>query len=161
MMNPKSRTWSGVLSADNNRIASCSLFAVVTVLSVLLNLRLGTGTDVTWIITIIERMLAGDRLYSDIMEVNPPFSVWLYYPVVSGSGSLPIDPETAVTVYAYAIAFFGLGLTAFVAARYNLAGLWSRWWIWPLFLACCWSCQAVCLLSGSISASCCFCRSWR
>lgn len=135
MTNLVSHTWSGTDAADNNRIASVALFAVVTVVSLLLNLRLGTGTDVTWIITIIERMLDGDRLYTDIMEVNPPFSIWLYYPIISGSSGLPIDPETAVAVYAYVTAFFGLGLTAYIATRHKLAGLRFRWWIWPLFLA--------------------------
>jgi len=33
--------------------------------------------DVSWLITVCERVLSGDRLYVDILEVNPPASVWL------------------------------------------------------------------------------------
>jgi len=38
--------------------------------------------DVSWLITVCERVLSGDRLYVDIVEVNPPASVWLYLPLV-------------------------------------------------------------------------------
>jgi hypothetical protein len=34
--------------------------------------------DVAWLLTVAERMLGGERLYVDIVETNPPFSVWLH-----------------------------------------------------------------------------------
>lgn len=135
MTNPVSHMHRRTHSAEKNRISCVSGLSVVTGVSLLLNLRLGTGTDVTWIITVIERMLAGERLYVDIIEVNPPFSIWLYYPIVSGFGSFSITPETAVAFYTYTIAFVGVGLTAYIAGHYKLAEVRSGWWVWPSLLA--------------------------
>ncbi len=41
-----------------------------------------TNVDVSWLIVVSERLLDGERLTVDVMEVNPPFSVWLYMPFV-------------------------------------------------------------------------------
>jgi len=41
-----------------------------------------TNVDVSWLIVASERLLDGERLTVDVMEVNPPFSVWLYMPFV-------------------------------------------------------------------------------
>ena len=36
--------------------------------------------DVTWLLQVSERVLAGEQLYVDVRESNPPFSVALYLP---------------------------------------------------------------------------------
>jgi hypothetical protein len=61
-------------------------------------------TDVSWLITVSEKMLAGKVLYVDILEVNPPASVFIYLPWVWLSSTLNIHPE------------FIVGLSVFVAA---------------------------------------------
>lgn len=53
-------------------------------------------SDVSWLITVCERLLGGDRLYVDIIEVNPPASVWMYLPLVWFSHAIAARPEAIV-----------------------------------------------------------------
>ena len=41
---------------------------------------LASNVDVSWLLVVCERLLGGERLHSDIVEVNPPFSPLLYMP---------------------------------------------------------------------------------
>jgi hypothetical protein len=50
-------------------------------------------TDISWIFVICEKMLAGEHLYTDIMETNPPMTVLLYMPTVLLSHLVSISPE--------------------------------------------------------------------
>ena len=52
--------------------------------------------DVSWLLTVCDRVLSGDRLYVDIIEVNPPASVWLYLPLVWIAKLAGIKAEAAV-----------------------------------------------------------------
>jgi hypothetical protein len=52
--------------------------------------------DVSWLITVCERVLSGERLYIDILEVNPPASVWLYLPLVWLAQTIGARPEAVV-----------------------------------------------------------------
>jgi len=52
--------------------------------------------DVSWLITVNEKMLAGQRLYVDVVEVNPPASIWLYTPPVWLAEQLRLRPEAVV-----------------------------------------------------------------
>lgn len=54
--------------------------------------------DVSWLITVSERVLAGQRLYVDVFEVNPPASVWLYLPQVALAHATGIRPETIIVL---------------------------------------------------------------
>ncbi|HET9811740.1 MAG TPA: hypothetical protein VFP53_08610 [Sphingomicrobium sp.] len=71
--------------------------------------------DVSWLITVSERVLAGDRLYVDIVEVNPPASVWLYLPLVWAARVIAVRPEAVVA------AGFVAGAIASVLATLRLA----------------------------------------
>ena len=57
------------------------LLAVVIV-AILLRFLIVTATDVSWLITLSEKILDGKTLYVDLIEVNPPASVFLYLPAV-------------------------------------------------------------------------------
>ncbi|TIT27232.1 MAG: hypothetical protein E5W86_09950, partial [Mesorhizobium sp.] len=41
-----------------------------------------TNVDVSWLLVVCERLLNGERLNTDMLETNPPFSIWLYMPFV-------------------------------------------------------------------------------
>lgn len=60
------------------------------------SLWLPVDADVSWLITVSERVLAGDRLYLDIFELNPPASVWLYVPFVWLAQLIGAKPEAVV-----------------------------------------------------------------
>lgn len=90
-------------------------FAVIAValIAVLIQaLWVPLDADVSWLITVCERVLAGDRLYVDIVEVNPPASVWLYLPSVWAAQQLGVRPEAMVAASFVAAA---LACTAFTA----------------------------------------------
>jgi hypothetical protein len=67
--------------------------------------------DVSWLITVSERVLAGQRLYVDIFEVNPPASVWLYLPQVALAQALGLRPEAVIVAVTAALAFLSSALT--------------------------------------------------
>lgn len=83
--------------------------------------------DVSWLITVCERMLSGDRLYIDIFELNPPASVWLYLPWVWLAHALGAKPEAVVAGAFVAGALASTFATLRIAARLDYAS--SRPWL--------------------------------
>ncbi len=138
-----------LLSADR-LLAAAGCLAVIAV-SIVLCVRAGTVSDVSWIIHVIERLASGQRLYVDIMEANPPFTIWLYEPVVRAANALSVPPEIAVYVFAYAAVFAGFALTILIVRRGGLVSATARWWLWPTLLAILLILRSVPLPSASIS----------
>lgn len=95
-------------------IAAIALAAAVAM--AIQTLWLPIDADVSWLITVSERVLSGDRLYVDILEVNPPASVWLYLPLVWWAQLLGARPEAVV-----AAAFVAAGAASTLASL-RLAG---------------------------------------
>jgi len=91
--------------------------AAITGFAVLWQTRWGTVPDTSWLITICERLLAGERLYVDLAETNPPFSTWLYVPPVALAGRLGIAPEILVHAWTYLAALVGVGFAGWIARR--------------------------------------------
>lgn len=73
--------------------------------------------DVSWLITLSERLLGGERLYVDLLEANPPASVWLYLPQVWLAQQLGLRPEPLVIALAMAAAVGSIAWTMALAAR--------------------------------------------
>ena len=65
--------------------------------------------DVSWLITVSEKLLAGGRLYVDVIEPNPPASVWLYVPQVWIAERLGLHAEAVVVAAFIAAAVLSLG----------------------------------------------------
>ena len=72
-----------------------SQHAVVAVFMVAIMLRgvLPFNVDVSWWLTICERMLDGQRLYVDILETNPPMAASVYMPGVVVARAIHMRPE--------------------------------------------------------------------
>ena len=62
-------------------IGSVAVLAVVAV-ALALRATLRTNVDVAWLLTVGEKVLDGQRLYADILEVNPPASMIIYWPAI-------------------------------------------------------------------------------
>ncbi|MBV1701314.1 MAG: hypothetical protein KGQ46_05775 [Hyphomicrobiales bacterium] len=73
-------------------------------------------SDVSWIISLCERLLQGGRLYTDIWEVNPPATVWLYLPFVALAQALGLRPETVINGEVWLLAAAMLGLVRVILA---------------------------------------------
>jgi hypothetical protein len=97
------------------------LIAAITLLALPWQLRWGTVPDTSWLITVCERMLSGERLYVDLYETNPPFSVWLYMPPVAIAGMIGVASEYAVHLWTYLLAAAGLLLAGHVVRRGRFA----------------------------------------
>ncbi|MEX0954759.1 MAG: hypothetical protein WDZ83_06055 [Rhizobiaceae bacterium] len=123
-----------VRAAPALRLVVLIALAVIAV-AIPWQLRWGTVADTSWIITICERLYAGERLYTDIVETNPPFSVWLYMPAYIVSVWLRVAPEFLVHAYAYAICAFGLGFAAIIARKAGFAENAHLFALLPVFIA--------------------------
>lgn len=93
-------------------LAACALLAAV-----IQSFFIPIDADVSWLITVSERVLAGQRLYVDLFEVNPPASVWLYLPMVWLAQLAGLRPEAVVAATAIAAALCASVATLQVAAR--------------------------------------------
>jgi hypothetical protein len=86
---------------------------VVTIVAIVLRLLIVTTTDVSWLITLSEKVLDGTRLYVDMIEVNPPASVLLYLPAVALARLMGIAPEIVVNT----LVFFAAGASLWITGR--------------------------------------------
>ncbi len=97
------------------RLALPRWLPLAAVLVVGLGLRAVTvaNTDVSWGLTMAEKWLAGARLYIDLIEVNPPATVFLYVPPVLLGRATGLAPETMVD----ALVFAAIGLSLWLSVR--------------------------------------------
>ncbi|QKC93612.1 hypothetical protein EB231_01970 [Mesorhizobium sp. NZP2298] len=107
------------------------LVAAVVVFSFFMPWTAGDNTDVSWLIVICEKVLDGQKLYVDILETNPPFSVALYIGPVWLSHRLGISPESAVECFIYLVFFVSIGLSAVVIERSGIFADLKTQWIYP------------------------------
>ena len=72
------------------------LIGVVFAIAILLRQVVPLNTDVSWLIVVCERMLDGQHLYRDIIEINPPMAAFAYLPGVALARILGIDPRHVI-----------------------------------------------------------------
>jgi hypothetical protein len=83
----------------------------VVVLALLAQIRLPLNADAQWILNVAGRMLDGQHLYRDILEINPPLVIWLQIPVVWLARHLGLSPATVYRVGLAAVAVLSTALT--------------------------------------------------
>lgn len=72
--------------------------------------------DVTTLLMTNERILNGEKLYVDVRDVNPPFSVWLYFPYAF------LQHLTGINAYIW----LGMGVIAWLGASLFLLNIVMR-----------------------------------
>lgn len=102
---------------------------VIVAASVAVHLATPLPGDVSWLLTVCERMLAGQTLYVDITELNPPMSVWLYLPWVWLAHRIGAAPEAIVALAAIAIGLIAIAVSGRILATGGLLASRSAWWI--------------------------------
>jgi hypothetical protein len=107
---------------------------VLVALALLGEFRRPLNPDASWLLYTSGRLLRGDRLYTDILEINPPLIIWLNLPIawLSQVTGLPIAavfrPAVLALVAASCAAWVALlartpgGMSAF-RRRLELAGI--------------------------------------
>jgi len=103
------------------------LAAMLVVAAVSLALRGDATPDVSWLITMCERILNGERAYVDIIETTPPVPMLLYMPGAVIAKYIGGAPETWTFAFAYACAFGSLWLAARILPTYVTDGGRGDW----------------------------------
>ncbi len=70
------------------------------------------NTDISWLLTVGERVLGGEALYRDVLETNPPIAVLAYLPALLIGRVLHVAPETVVDALVFCAIALSLGLAA-------------------------------------------------
>jgi len=85
-------------SVAREGLAPMPLLLIGIVFAVAVGLRqvVPLNTDVSWLIVVCERMLDGQHLYRDIIEINPPMAAFAYLPGVALARVLGIDPRHVI-----------------------------------------------------------------
>ena len=90
---------------------------------------LPTNPDVSWGLTMAEKWLDGGRLYIDIVEVNPPATMYLYVVPVWVARQIGVAPELTTSAFV----LLAVALSLWIAARIvHAAKLTSAQQAWPL-----------------------------
>ncbi|MET4386559.1 hypothetical protein ABIB73_002304 [Bradyrhizobium sp. F1.4.3] len=84
--------------ADRRRLSLLWWLSISIVIAVAVLLRqvVPLNTDVSWLLTVGERVLNGERLYADIVEINPPMAVLSYLPGIALARALALDPKILI-----------------------------------------------------------------
>ena len=108
---PLAAAWSDL------RVARWLPLLAVFAAAIGLRFVLVANTDVSWLITLSEKVLDGQRLYVDLIEVNPPASVFLYLPLVALARALALRPEVVVDAGIFFAIGVGLGLASHILRK--------------------------------------------
>src|SRR5579863_901431 len=78
---------------DRETLSSLSWLMIVALFAaaMLLQQRLQLNLDVSWLLVAGERVLDGERLYVDIVEINPPMAVFAYLPAIAFARATGLD----------------------------------------------------------------------
>lgn len=91
--------------------------------------------DVSWLVTLCEKILAGQTPYVDFLETNPPASIYLYLPPVVLAKLLGLKAEFAVGVFVYAAVGLSLWASACIVWNSDLLRGVDLWRVTALFAA--------------------------
>jgi hypothetical protein len=92
----------------------------VFLVAILMRQVVAANTDVSWLLIAGERWLDGQRLYSDILETNPPMAVLIYVPGILIARLLGVSTETVVDGLIFTAIVLTLLVTAFILRRSSL-----------------------------------------
>jgi hypothetical protein len=76
--------------------------------------------DTSWLIDVGERVLSGQKLYRDVIDNNPPMSIYLYFPGILAAKALGIASETGVILQGLAVTFLSVTLIMHMSTRSSL-----------------------------------------
>ena len=121
-------------SVAREGLAPMPLFLIGVVFVIAIGLRqvVPLNTDVSWLIVICERMLDGQHLYGDIIEINPPMAAFAYLPGVALARLLGVDPRHVIDAQLLLLAAASLfAVSRILRLSPSLAGLnWGHLVVW-------------------------------
>ena len=108
------------LKTDTQTGLSIAVVGIFYVAALQVPLSLGITPDVSWLLTVAERMLSGETLYRDILEYNPPFSVWIYTGPAALSFFTGLSSETLLLLQFSALFFLSFAACLVIGSRAGL-----------------------------------------
>ena len=90
-------------------------------LAMVAELRGPLNGDAHWILTMAGRLLTGEHLYRDILEINPPLIVWLQVPIVWAARAAGCAPAAVYRGVVVALCVGAAALSARLLARSRFA----------------------------------------
>jgi hypothetical protein len=91
-----SRSPSDAASREGLAPMPLLLISMVFLVAILLRQVVPLNTDVSWLLVVCERMLDGQQLYRDIIEINPPMAAFAYLPGVALARILGVDARHVI-----------------------------------------------------------------
>jgi hypothetical protein len=114
-------------------LAQILLLTAILAAALLARAWFDTAPDVSWLLTLGEKLLAGERPYIDFIEINPPASIYIYLPAILLARLSGISPEFAVGF----LVFAGVAVSLWICARMLIeAGILradQAWWAGAVF----------------------------
>ena len=108
--------------------------AILFAAAIVLRHVLAANTDVSWLLTVGERVLDGQRLYVDVFETNPPMAVLVYMPGIAIARALGLPVEVVTDSLMFAAIFVSLAIVARILKNSSvLEG--GKSWLTPLAFA--------------------------
>ena len=107
------------------------ILAAIVAAAVALRQVVVANTDVSWLLTVGEKVLAGETLYRDVIETNPPIAMLAYLPGLVLGRALHLRAETMTDVLTFAAIAASMLVALAIGRRAAVVDL-SR--IWPVAL---------------------------
>jgi hypothetical protein len=113
-------------------LISWLLICVVFAIAIALRQIVPLNTDVSWLLVVGERMLDGQRLFRDIVEINPPMAPFAYLPGVALARLLGVDPRHVIDAQLLLLAAASLFASSRIlrlspAAAPSMSGMFAVW----------------------------------
>jgi hypothetical protein len=121
-MTMNNEAWPHLLPRQGNPVALPALLPWLSILilfvaAIVLRHFLAANTDVSWLLTVGERVLDGQRLYVDVIETNPPMAVLVYIPGIAIARVLGLPAEVVTDSLMFAAIFISLAIVARILRR--------------------------------------------
>src|SRR5258708_18562731 len=108
-------------------LPSWPAIAVLFIAAVALRHVVAANTDVSWLLIAGERWLDGQRLYSEILETNPPMAVLVYIPGILIARALGLSVEIVVDGLLFAAIAVSVAITARILKNSSALAADQRW----------------------------------
>ena len=98
------------------------ILAIVSLVAAAFYPQFSLTHDASWYLVATDRFLGGARLYTDLLEINPPLAFYLTVPPVAAARTFGVDPTLAYFLYCIVIGFLSCLWSLFILRRSDLSG---------------------------------------
>ncbi len=121
-------------------VAAPALLAGISIIilfaaAIVLRHVVAANTDVSWLLTVGERVLGGQRLYVDVFETNPPMAVLIYLPGIAIARAIGLPAEVVTDSLMFAAIFVSLAIVARILKDSSVLEGANSWPLAPLAFA--------------------------